>query len=731
MSCGLLCIGVVTLGFGASLAQADMAAEGPIAPPSTINTDDSLGEIIVTAERKPEPLQKVPMSIEAFSASDVSNEHIVDTQDLQIRTPGLVFGQGNGFAQPYIRGVGTAYAGTGLETSVATYVDDVYVQQQTGGISQLLDLKQAEVLKGPQGTLYGRNATGGAVVVQTQDPTNELEVRVKASYGNLGEIKGEGMINAPLTDTLSVRVAGLVDDRTQGYIYNVATGNDLAFYDRTVGRVKLAWRPAEGTEVIASVERYTSRDSSDEAHRQGDLAVCSACNLFGLTIPAGFYQVSLNTEPAVRYSYSLANLHASTDLGPVKLFSVTSYRESLFSGQFDQDITAVNLLNYIDPGIKGETFEQELRAQSQFNGPLNVTGGMFYEHDHSNAPAYLTGTAFGGLSPGSQQDLAVLNALAVFGEVYYDLTEQFRFTVGGRYNHDNREFSLTNNADGVAVFGVQSFTESKSFSDFTPRAVVAYNAGDLNLYASYSTGFKSGGYNVLVFTEPAPVNSEKLRGEEVGGKFALFDRKVKINTSFFRYKYQDMQVTFYDPVTSATILKNAADSTIWGADLDVSWTLLPAVTLNGGLGYLHARFDSFPNGSVYAQGAGSYVLTPADLSGTTLPYSPTISAYLSAAYSAPITAEYEAGAAAIASYSTRYDFLPEAGGPLGLDHQDALTRVNLTGEIGRTDKRWTVGFYIDNLTNKKYFNERVAVGMGDQELVAPPRTYGGSLECRF
>lgn len=704
----------------------------PIAPPTNATAPEpavQLEEIVVTAEKRQSRLQDVPMSISAFNLADTRAAGINNTQDLQLRVPGLVYGAENGFAQPYIRGVGTAFASTGLETSIATYVDDVYIQQQTGAVTQLIDLAQVEVLKGPQGTLYGRNATGGAIIVRTQDPGDKFEGRLLAGYGRFGRVRAEGVLNAPLSSTISIRLAGSLDNRTDGYIRNVATGNDLGTNQQYTARAKIAWRPDPDTEVIASVETARNRDKS-LAHRQGDVSVCTVCNLFGYTPPSGFYEVGLNTETNTQSDYTLGIVRASHDFGSLKLSSVTSYRDYVFSGRFDQDFTPIDLLNYVTRNAS-RTFEQELRLASQFAGPLNFIVGGFYEHDRSSAPASLPGLAFGTPAPAQTKNLSLLNAASVFGELYYSITPELKLTVGGRYNYDDRRLESANNPQAAAVFGSTGFDVSRSFRNFTPRAVLAYNKDDVNLYASYSRGFKSGGFNALVFAQPEAVKPEKLTSVEVGGKFDLLDRRLRLNVSAFHYKYDQIQVTFYDPVTSAVFLRNAASSTVYGADMEVALAVTQALRLSVGGSYLHARFDDFPSGSIYVPSGGSYVVQQSDLSGYRLPYSPTLSGFVSATYSAPLTERLNFDLTGLASYSDDYDFIPAAGGPLRNDKQRALTRVNLTGGITTSDKTWRVAFYIENLTNKRYFNARLPVGFGDQQQVALPRTFGGSIEYRF
>ena len=702
------------------------------APPTEATAPEAgpqIEDIVVTAEKRSARLQDVPMAISAFNLADTRAAAINNTQDLQLRVPGLVYGAENGFAQPYIRGVGTAFASTGLETSVATYVDDVYLQQQTGAVTQLVDLAQVEVLKGPQGTLYGRNATGGAIVVRTQDPVDRLEGRLLAGYGRFGRVRAEAVLNVPLSSTLSFRFAGSIDNRTSGYIRNTFTGHDLGTNQQYIARGKLAWRPDSDTEVIASVEKERGRDKS-LAHRHGDLSVCTACNLFSYTPPSGFYEVGLNTETNTHSDYTLAILRASHDFGSLKLSSVTSYRRYVFSGSFDQDYTPIDLLNYVTRNAS-RTFEQELRLASDFDGSLNFIVGGFYEHDRSSAPASLPGLVFAPLVPAQTKNLSLLNAASAFGEVYYNVTPELKITVGGRYNYDHRNLAIMNNNAAATVFGSPGFAVKRSFRNVTPRAVIAYNKDDVNLYASYSRGFKSGGFNALVFAQPEAVKPEKLESFEIGGKFDLLDRRLRLNMSAFHYNYDQIQVTFYDPVTSAVFLRNAASSKVDGVDLDVTFALTRELRLAAGGGYLDARFRSFPSGSIYVPSGGSYVVQQSDLSHTRLPYSPKWSGYVSATYSAPLNDRLKLDMTGLLSYSDDYDFIPAAGGPLRHDKQDDLTRINLTGGITTADDRWRFAFYVENLTNKRYFNARLPVGFGDQELVALPRTYGGSIEFRF
>lgn len=689
----------------------------------------ALDELVVTAQRKVERITEVPMAISAFSASEIDSAAITDTQNLSMKVPGLVYLASDGFAQPYIRGVGMAFAANGLETPVATYIDDVYIQQQTGSVTQLVDLERVEVLKGPQGTLYGRNATGGAIVVKTADPTDVLEGRVKVGYGNYDTLKVEGVLNVPLSPTVSARIATQIDERNEGYITNHYTGSDLGQHSRKTVRAKLAWRPSQATEVIASFEAFRGEDTIN-AHKHGAPNFCTACGVYDLTLPTGFYDVSINNEAPASSDADLGILRVFHDFGDIELYSVTSYREYVYQGSFDQDFTSANLLNY-NTRNASETFEQELRLQSDRTGPLNFAVGAFYERDSTDAPATLTGDSFGGLSPGSQHTYSELEAMAVFGELYYQFSDKWKLTAGGRFNSDRRSLEVINNADGAVVFGTAGFRVAETFSEFTPRAVLAYNDGDVNLYASYGKGFKSGGFNSVVFTPPDPLQSEILNGFEIGGKFTLADRRVQLNTSIFHYGYDNIQVTFYDPLTSSTFLRNAADSTIYGADFDLMWAATEGLTVGAGLAYLDATFDSFTNGSIYVPADGLFVVEQTDLSGYALPSAPEFSGYLSLNYVRGLGEGRELRLGTVVNYSSEYDFLPAAGGPLELDRQEALTRVNATASYGPIDGRWAFSLWVENLTDERYFNNRLATGFGDQLTMAAPRMYGAAFEWRF
>ncbi|QIB66836.1 TonB-dependent receptor [Kineobactrum salinum] len=689
----------------------------------------ALEEVVVTAQRREERLSEVPMSISAFTGTDMQLASINDTQGLSMKVPGLVYPASDNFAMPYIRGVGMAFAANGLEVPIATYIDDVYIQQQTGSIAQLVDLERVQVLKGPQGTLYGRNATGGAIVVNTMDPTEELEGYVRLGYGRFDSLRSEGVLNVPLSDTVSARVALQLFDRREGYIENVFTGNDLGEDKRVTARAKVAWRPSEATEVIGSFERFRGDDTIN-AHAHGEVSVCTGCAAYGVTPPSGFYEVFQDHETQTQSDADLSILRISHDFGNLEFYSVTSYREYVFSGEFDQDFTSAPLFVYSTRN-ESETIEQEFRLTSSFEGALNFAAGVFYEKDSTDAPAFLRGDAFGALVPGAEKIESKLDAAAVFGEIYYDLSDNWKFTLGGRYNRDDRSLEIRNNPDGVLVFGVEAFKLEDTFTDFTPRVVLAYNNDDVNLYASYNEGFKSGGYNSAVFTPPEALTSEKIKSYEIGGKFGLLDNRMRLNTSVFFYTYDDMQVTFYDPLTSALILRNAADSESVGVDFDLTWAATESLTIGFGGQYLDAEFKSFPNGSIYVPAPGALVPEEADLSGEPLPNAPEWSGFISADYIHPIGNGLELALGIVANYTDEYDFMPGAGGPLQLDRQESMTRVNATASIGSPDQGWSVMLWVENLTDKEYYNNRLATGFGDQLTMALPRMYGASVEWRF
>lgn len=756
-------------GQGASLLALMLASMAPGAlhaqttPPATGAADaassqprSTADDIVVTAQRQSQNVQKVPIAVTAVSQETIQNLNIRNVDKIATVTTGLIYDTGYSFVQTYIRGIGVSNSpGVGLESPVAIYIDGAYMPRGTGTIFDLVDVGSIEVLKGPQGTLYGHNASGGAILIRSANPTNNFEGSVTGEYGRFDHVMLDGMINLPVSETLSVRVAGRYRD-DGGFLDNLTTGQKVRGKESTDGRIKLKWEPSSDFTAIAALDYHWEKGSSNASGGQGaGLPFCVGC-IFGATPEiAGPYEVTEDFKRSdIARSWN-GNLKLQYDFGGVTLESVTNYRDLYGYISDDSDRTSAPLFAF-DALYGGKTFSQDLQLSSAFDGVFNFLAGVQYINDKAYQRSLIYGDLFGLPYDNSQtareqrnapddriegNQRVTTNSYAAFAEVYIKPTDHLTITLGGRYSKDRRRVSTVLNPIAQGIFnpsGTAAFSQRDSWNKFTPRAVVAYDFGIVNVYASYTKGFKSGGFNVPSFAPQAdPINPETIDSYEIGAKFVSDDRRTRLNFAAFRYDYNDAQVSIIDATGASQIILNAASARGKGFELDGSHRFAEFLTLSGGLSYLDAQYRSYPNAAVYkyVRDAGGAIVGLAtgeeDLSGTRMPRSPKWSGFVQASLEVPVSSDWIARLNTVAHFTTGYLFQPGAGGDLRSDRQGGYTTVNMSGAIGPVSGKYEVGFYVDNLTDTKYYNTIAVGSLGVSELIAAPVTYGLRVKARF
>lgn len=392
------------------------------------DADADSGEIIVTAQRRAERLIDVPISISALSGNALEQAGIRSTEDLTAVIPGLNFATNGAFAQPTVRGIGTTVTSAGNDANVAIYIDGVYQPNQIANFSDLVDLEQVEVLKGPQGTLFGRNATGGAIRVTTKRPSFTPEARLTASYGRFDDVRLTAFGTAPLSDKIAVSFAFLYGD-DQGYVRNIGTGNRVADSNAMSVRGKILLQPTDGLEFILTASR--SERSANPAFTLGVLnGNSNALRLPGSLQPVGPRQVSLSFDPTITVDSDQVSLNATADLGFAELSSITSYAKIVTDLVTDVDRTNLALVQAQVPG-RQETWSQELNLVSQGDGPVKwFVGAFYYNDDSTNATIVNNGAVFNTIRQKTE-------AFAPFGEINVELGD-LTLIAGARYNIEKR-----------------------------------------------------------------------------------------------------------------------------------------------------------------------------------------------------------------------------------------------------------------------------------------------------
>lgn len=725
-----------------ALAQQDAQPQGE-------QSTSGLTDIIVTAQKRAENLQDVPIAVTAVSSGELAGANIAGPTSLPRITPNLSVTVNATFATPYIRGVGSQYANTGLENSVSVYLDDLYVPRSTSGYFEFNDVERVEVLKGPQGTLYGRNATGGAIRIITADPTQKFEGRLVATYGTNERIKLEGMINIPLSDTLAFRFSAQHDE-DDGYITNLNPNGRQRLFERdqTVLRAKLLFEPTTD---------LTIKLSGDYLIDDGTIGLGNQ-NLFN-SLPEqigapgglanGFYTVN-NDYPFSGKELRVggAALRIDYDLGSATLSSITGYRKEKNNSRVDLDATGAPIISAASYYQLTDQFTQEIQLTSNGSGPLKYVIGLYFLDEISRHSFAIWGAGTGGVALGGDGK-AKTRSIAPYAQLDYAISDKFSVTAGLRYTQESKKLAFNRgyvgtpptDASGTPTdiqYGAPCTTPgqiaceaplvTREFSQFTPKLTLSYRpVDDVLLYATASRGFKSGGLNLPTFGAVDAVAPETLNAFELGWKTQFAN--IRFNGSGFYYDYKNLQVQITDQTTGGSRTVNAANAEIYGLEADVEWAPIDRLQLAAGGGYLHARYKNYvgvanvpcseiPESASCAQ-QGGLGLGPAtrDFSGNRIPNNPTFNGYVRFNYSIPLGGDFgKLGISSIYSYRSSVVF-DDAGRypqkPYGL----------LSARVGWTsaNDRYSLAVYGDNLTGTQYVTFKAPSNTGGWQYPAPPR----------
>lgn len=713
-------------------------------------------DIVVTAQRRAQSLQDVPISISQFSEDKLAQLSIQDATDLQFVSAGLSFQQESAASQIVLRGVGSGYSGPGLEGSVAVYLDGAYVSQQIGAAEDMLDIRQVQILKGPQGALFGRNATGGAVLIDTNDPSTEaISGHAKAGYGNLDWFRSEAVLNLPLGESVAFRLAGAYQSR-DGYIFNVNTGRHINPAETYTLRGKLLLQPTDDFSVVLKAE-YTDRDHGYTARKEiATGTACLYCNVAGFVPPWQFYFTDQNSPDQqfstltsrrdflrgngnLRSKVFTSGLRIDYDFGDISLRSMASYRRVRQSVVNDADASPnIDLFSFY--GYKGgdyRAFNEDIQIASDFGGSFDFITGFQYQQDRNRFPLGLAGNALGGLVPITDSRDRV-KSYSGFAEIYYRFLDGFTLTLGGRYTHDQRIHKFFNNPDAALAFGEASGRSKADYNSFTPRAVLAYDAGNANYYVSYNKGIKAGGFNSPGFNTTSAVRPEKIDAYEAGAKFVLLDRRLRLSLAAFHYDWKNLQVGFIDASGGGIVQQNAATAKNDGVEASIDWEVTDALSINVNGLYQNARFTNFPNAAVFipadliTPGSFGQVNGAEDIRGFRTPNAPKFSGNLGVNYDLPLgSSGWTASLSGNLSYKSQYDMAPGAGGPARLARDDGYALASARVAATSPNERTVVELWADNITKTKYYNNIVATNYGAYAEQALPRTYGIAVTQKF
>jgi iron complex outermembrane receptor protein len=720
---------------------------------STFAQTGALEEVIVTATKRAESLQDIPVTVNALSENTIQEAGVTDIGDVAALVPALTVSTNlSPFASALrIRGFGTSQNDPALEASVAFILDGVYMGSSGLGMSDLTDIERIEVLQGPQGTLYGKNSNAGVVSVTTKTPnTEESEGFVEASLGDYSMQRYVGSLTGPFNDSLAYSLSGSWHD-TDGWLES-NTGDDLNGVEDWNARGKLLWLPTDRLSLqltVSHVDRDTSCCGADATQTS---AVTDQLVAKGLPVPkndAFDYKNNVDVDSNFDLESDAVNIKLDYDFDTAVLTSLSAWNDYDYKTSTDADRSDLAVLAVVDDKYTGEQYSQELRLASELDGPLQYMLGAFYAYEErtrggpGKGPVEIgedvlpvggaqtgLGPGFGGLvQPGDTvffDSKWETETFALFGQSTYDITEDWAATVGLRYTTEDKDADLftrpfstaptfgTGNSLVELAFAPIDDSFNRNSDGFTWLANLTWFMNEETMvFTSVSTGTKSGGFNgVAGEGAPREFDDEDTTNYELGIKSQLFDNRLQLNATAFYTQFDDLQFLAQQPSGVGTFVSNAAEGTSAGVDLNFSAAPWDFLMLSGGLQYLNAKYT---DGEL-------------DDLGFDVPYAPDWSGNLSATLLLPLAdgVTYLRG-----DYSFMGDHFNNPTYQADSVEQDK-TLLNL--RLGWRNDHWDAAMWVRNATDEAYSvlsAAPVAYSGTEALFLEAPRTWGVTVRYSF
>lgn len=597
----------------AALEQSAQAANAEDSTPTTTQ-DTAVAEVVVTARRREESLQRVPVSVSAFNEAALNRIQAQSATDLQGAVPNLNIVPGRGSsnaANIYIRGIGQPDALQTFDPAVGVYVDDVYFSRIRGVNLQLLDLQRVEVLRGPQGTLFGKNTIGGAIRFVSRRPTSDWRALAEVSVGTYRDLQARLALSGPISDGVAFSIAALANDR-DGYVHDPLNGQEYNDNHTHALRGQLAFTPSENLQIDLSAD--IQRDDAALNVGQPTSTLSSAFGVVLLPINSNQipeYNFLTSATTSTPNQTSLTHWGVSANVAyrindELSVRSITAYRNLQSDDFIDIDATPLQLGD-VFVGVDQNQTSQEFQV-NYASGQLNVVGGLFFMREnvssHQEAYANAFTTPFTFLR--TIDDDLTTDSWAAYVNATYSFTDRLRATVGLRYSNDEKDYFRTTStfSNLAALNGTFAFRASESWSDTSPTFSLDYQAtDDILVYARVARGYKAGGFNGRANSpgEEQPYEPETATSYELGVKSYWMDRRLRANFAIFRTDYENFQARVSRAVTSPTqpiptpdfAVLNAGELEISGAELEVSYTPVEGLLLDAQIGLLDSQYNEF------------------------------------------------------------------------------------------------------------------------------------------
>ncbi|WP_162256483.1 TonB-dependent receptor [Sphingomonas sp. Root710] len=716
--------------------------------------EDSAGpqieEIVVTAQKRAQKLQDVPLAVAAFTGDTLKARGITNVGELTLTTPGLQIQPGGGGSTiPFLRGIGSTASAVGNESSVAIYLDGVYYTRLPPGFLSLNNIDRVEVLKGPQGTLFGRNSSGGVVNIVTPDPSYAFKAQGSLGYGRFNTVHGDAYVSGGLGEKAAMDISVGGTRQGDGWGVNRATGNRVGFVDDFTIRSKLLLEPGESTKILLSgfysYSKSGSQGNTFPGFTRGTRTIPGL-----ITLPLDDFQDhNSDIDGRLKAKFWGGSLRAEQDLGFARLTSITAYTRDKERSKGDGDYGPVADFIYFQRA-ELKQWTQELQLAANPGGKLDWILGLFYYDTKTAYPNDFSGLLFNAtIFPGAHlylENFQHVKSYAAYGQATYEIAPGLSITGGLRYTRDKlagngRQNLATENAvinPAATLIPIGASADRKTFEKVTFRTAVDYKfTPDILGYVSFSRGYKSAGYNLIPFSAP-PQRPETLDAYEAGFKMDLFDRRVRFNGAAFYYKIQDPQVQLLQ--NGSLALSNADGSRVYGLELDGQAAVSEALTMRASVTLLDAKYTSYgsidpvtgacvrcaPSGPPSPTGGAVSPLINIVADGNRTP--------LAAKATFNVGADYGFDAAG-GRFTLSADYYHNSGyyfEPDNLLHQPSYDLVNAQLKFAPNDNL-AVRLWGKNLLDKKYVALALTQegGPGYPYLAGAPLTYGVAVDFKF
>lgn len=688
-------------------------------------TDRRLPQVTITARKKEESALSAPLSVTAFSSEQLEAQGVVSFDQVLSTVPNA--GQSGGIGGNLqglisIRGISTLVRFVGLETGVGFYVDGVYTGRPENFNQDLIDIERIEVLRGPQGALFGKNTIAGAINIITKTPEDyAAQAEVTVGDYNLFQIRG-GVSGPIVEDTLFGSLSASYTSR-DGYVENAGIGGDLDDADLTTYRGKLRWTPSANSEFILSADALIDR-SQPAFFEVTDVAFVDDPS------ESTPFTVNLDQPNFLDRDVWGASLTANVDIGDGTWTTVAAYRDTSFDAGLDDD--KLPFRYFVDFFGSETSFSSlETRYAGAINDRIDYVAGLYYfTQEADNLSNFALGDFLTGV-PGVEPPIDLTSSvdtdsIAAFFNFDIALTDTVSLELGGRYVEEEKDATHVQD-DNTGIFGSTSFARSRTDDDFSPTVSLSYQSPiGYTLYGRYAEGFKSAGFNTDFVSAGSnlEVEPEKARSFEVGFKTPLFDDRAQLNLAAFSTEYEDLQLS--QIVGAGVSLNNAAEAEISGLEADITAIAGEYWDLNASIGLLDATYDDFPGCPVPGAETGP---TLANCAGNYLNLAPEVTAQLGAQFTYPISDSLDWTGRVDANYRSEVFFEPQNTERLS---GDARTLVNLrTGIVSNAG--WEIIAWANNVTDETYVNfadDRSAIFVNTTAAYGAPQTFGLTLRIK-